>query len=125
VLVIELSTYIFYLTIANLCYSNSHIMGESGEDKPTVLSYAEDCVNIDQPEQKEEHSEKALIAEAQVGFADEKELGPLAALKAYSNAVLWSLVFAACVIMEGYDTALLGSFYAYRMGTVLSWTSGC
>jgi SP family general alpha glucoside:H+ symporter-like MFS transporter len=95
------------------------------EDKSTVLSYAEDIVNVDQQGQNEERSEKGLIAEAQVGFADEKELGPRAALQTYSNAVLWSLVFAACVIMEGYDTALLGSFYAYRMGTAPLWMSGC
>jgi MFS transporter, SP family, general alpha glucoside:H+ symporter len=99
-------------------------MGDTAEDKTTVIGYAEDCVNIDQPGQEEKGSEKVLIAEAQVGFADEKELGPLAALKTYSNAVLWSLVFAACVIMEGYDTALLGSFYAYRMDTTPGWMSG-
>ena len=99
-------------------------MGDTGEGKSTVLSYAEDIVNVDQQGQNEERSEKGLIAEAQVGFADEKELGPRAALKTYSNAVLWSLVFAACVIMEGYDTALLGSFYAYRMDTTPGWMSG-
>ena len=100
-------------------------MGDTEQDKSTVISYAEDSVRVDQPGQNEERSEKILTAEAQVGFADEKELGPRAALKAYSNAVLWSLVFAACVIMEGYDTALLGSFYAYRMGTTLLRMSGC
>ena len=98
---------------------------KDAEDNPTVLSYAEDCVNVDEPGQNVAPSEKILIAEAQVGFADEKELGPRAALITYSNAVIWSLVFAACVIMEGYDTALLGSFYAYRMSTVVLWTSGC
>jgi SP family general alpha glucoside:H+ symporter-like MFS transporter len=102
-------------------------MGDIEEEKSTVLGYAEvanDSVNVEQPAHNEEHSEKVLIAEAQVGFADEKELGPRAALKTYSNAVLWSLVFAACVIMEGYDTALLGSFYAYRIGTAPLWMSG-
>jgi MFS transporter, SP family, general alpha glucoside:H+ symporter len=54
--------------------------------------------------------EKVLIAEAAAGFANERELGPLAALKAYPWAIVWSLVMALCVIMEGYDTALLGSF---------------
>lgn len=59
--------------------------------------------------------EKVLIAEAAAGFANERELDPLAALKAYPWAIVWSLVMALCVIMEGYDTALLGSFFAYRM----------
>ena len=64
----------------------------------------------------EEHNEKVFTAEAQIGFSDEKELGPWAARKAYPYAVMWSLVMASCVIMEGYDTALLGSFFAYRTG---------
>ena len=58
--------------------------------------------------------EKALTANAEAGFAADKQLGPIAALKVYRPAVLWSLVMAACVIMEGYDTALLGNFFAYR-----------
>lgn len=68
----------------------------------------------------EKQNVKVLTAEAQVGFADEKELGPWAALKAYPYAVLWSLVMGACVIMEGYDTALLGNFFAYRMGPLIT-----
>jgi hypothetical protein len=59
-------------------------------------------------------SDKVLEADAAIGFAVEKELGPWEAAKAYPNAILWALVMAACVIMEGYDTALLGSFFAYR-----------
>ena len=35
------------------------------------------------------------------------------ALKIYKPAVLWALVFQACVIMEGYDTNLLSNFFAY------------
>ena len=33
------------------------------------------------------------------------------ALKISKKAVLWSLVISTCVIMEGYDTNLLGNFY--------------
>lgn len=59
-------------------------------------------------------SNKVLEADAAIGFAVEKELGPWDAAKAYPGAILWALVMAACVIMEGYDTVLLGSFFAYR-----------
>lgn len=59
-------------------------------------------------------NDKVLIADAAIGFAIEKELGPWEAAKAYPNAIIRALVMAACVIMEGYDTALLGSFFAYR-----------
>ena len=57
---------------------------------------------------------KTLQTEAAEVFVDEKELGPLAALKAYPKAVMWSLIMSTCVIMEGYDTNLLGNFFAYR-----------
>ena len=31
----------------------------------------------------------------------------------YPKAVLWSIVLSSCLIMEGFDTAILGSFYAF------------
>ncbi|KAL1585401.1 hypothetical protein WHR41_05613 [Cladosporium halotolerans] len=43
----------------------------------------------------------------------EHELTIKEALKIYKPAVLWALVFQACVIMEGYDTNLLSNFFAY------------
>ncbi|KAM0712299.1 hypothetical protein Q7P37_011394 [Cladosporium fusiforme] len=43
----------------------------------------------------------------------EHELTIREALKVYKPAVLWALVFQACVIMEGYDTNLLSNFFAY------------
>jgi SP family general alpha glucoside:H+ symporter-like MFS transporter len=57
---------------------------------------------------------KHMIADAAAGFANEKELGALAAVKAYPYAILWSLVMGFCVVMEGYDCALIGSFFAFR-----------
>ena len=35
------------------------------------------------------------------------------ALRNHKNAIFWAAMVSMCVIMEGYDTALLGSFYAY------------
>lgn len=57
---------------------------------------------------------KPLQEEAQEVFVDEKELGPREAIAAYPHAIGWALVFATCVIMEGYDTNLMGNFFAYR-----------
>lgn len=71
--------------------------------------------NFDRSWRDEQWGEKTLNAEAQEVYIDEKELGPAEAIKAYPKAVLWSLVMATCVIMEGYDTNLLGNFFAYRM----------
>lgn len=82
--------------------------------------------NFDRTWRDEKWDGKALQEEAAEVFIDEKELGPMEALKAYPMAVVWSLVMATCVIMEGYDTNLLGNFFAYRkynnfcsLGTIL------
>ncbi|KAJ5625616.1 hypothetical protein N7510_001925 [Penicillium lagena] len=79
-------------------------MGNTEEAGDVSVVHAEEGANW---------NEKVLATEAQIGFVDEKELGALGALKAYPYAVLWCLVMAACVIMEGYDTILLGNFFAY------------
>ncbi|KAL7966117.1 sugar transporter domain-containing protein [Trichoderma sp. SZMC 28014] len=74
------------------------------EKKAEVFGFPQNEIGI---------SNKVLEADAAIGFAVEKELGPWEAAKAYPSAILWAFVMAACVIMEGYDTALLGSFFAY------------
>ena len=74
----------------------------------------EDHIDVASPGNDEVINEKQLIAEAAAGFETEKELGPWEAVKAYPQAIGWALVMALCVIMEGYDTSLLGNFYAYR-----------
>ncbi|OQE37776.1 hypothetical protein PENCOP_c009G03883 [Penicillium coprophilum] len=56
---------------------------------------------------------EATLEDAQAANAHEHSLGILAALKAYPLAVAWSLVISMSIIMEGYDTALIGSLYAY------------
>jgi SP family general alpha glucoside:H+ symporter-like MFS transporter len=35
------------------------------------------------------------------------------AFKIYPKAITWSLILSSCIIMEGYDTAILGSFWAF------------
>ncbi len=35
------------------------------------------------------------------------------AFRLYPKAVAFSLIFSTAIIMEGYDTALLGSFYGF------------
>ncbi|GMK59736.1 hypothetical protein CspeluHIS016_0803420 [Cutaneotrichosporon spelunceum] len=43
----------------------------------------------------------------------ERELSTRDAIRAYPMAIFWSLAVSMCVIMEGYDTILIGNFYAY------------
>ncbi|CAL5871725.1 uncharacterized protein PFLUO_LOCUS5978 [Penicillium psychrofluorescens] len=43
----------------------------------------------------------------------EHSLTALEAVKAYPMALFWSVTVSMCVIMEGYDTILIGNFFAY------------
>ncbi|PNY26296.1 Uncharacterized protein TCAP_03766 [Tolypocladium capitatum] len=52
-----------------------------------------------------------LAHDAETATALEKSMGVVAAIKMYPRAVAFSMILSLCVIMEGYDTALLGSFY--------------
>lgn len=64
-------------------------------------------------ENKRPIDDKALQQAAQEGNLKEHELTVKQALKWYPAAVAWCLVISTCVIMEGYDMALLGNLYAY------------
>ena len=52
-----------------------------------------------------------LANDAQVATAQEKSMGIIESIRRYPKAVFFSMCLSLCVIMEGYDTALLGSFY--------------
>ncbi|KAH7007059.1 general substrate transporter [Ilyonectria destructans] len=51
--------------------------------------------------------------QARQGSEDEHNLPPLEAIRKYPRTVFWCLAVSMCVVMEGYDTNLLGNFYAY------------
>jgi SP family general alpha glucoside:H+ symporter-like MFS transporter len=56
---------------------------------------------------------QATLEEAQAANAHEHSLNIRQALRKYPYAVLWSLCISMSIIMEGYDTILIGSLYAY------------
>lgn len=57
--------------------------------------------------------DKALQEAAVSGNLKEHDLTVRQALTWYPTAIAWCLVISTCVIMEGYDMALLGNLYAY------------
>jgi MFS transporter, SP family, general alpha glucoside:H+ symporter len=69
--------------------------------------------NFDRTWREEQWGDKKLSVAAQDITQEEKEMTIMQALKIYKKAVLWSLVISTCVIMEGYDTNLMGNFFAY------------
>lgn len=51
--------------------------------------------------------------QARDGAAAEHSLPPREAIRKYPWTLVWCLAVSMCVVMEGYDTILLGNFYAY------------
>jgi SP family general alpha glucoside:H+ symporter-like MFS transporter len=59
-------------------------------------------------------NQNALTAVARDYDQEEKTMPVMQAIRYYKKAIFWSLIISMCVIMEGFDTNLLGNFYAYR-----------
>ncbi|RMZ82134.1 hypothetical protein DV737_g2182, partial [Chaetothyriales sp. CBS 132003] len=53
------------------------------------------------------------IAEAREAREQEGKLSVADALKLYPKSIFFSVIFSTAVIMEGYDTALMGSFFGF------------
>ncbi|KAJ5464404.1 uncharacterized protein N7458_000090 [Penicillium daleae] len=58
-------------------------------------------------------TQTALTAVARDYDHEEKAMPVMQAIRHYKKAIFWSLIISMCVIMEGFDTNLLGNFYAY------------
>lgn len=54
-----------------------------------------------------------LTVEARAATEHEHELNLIRALKLYPKACFWSMVVSLVVIMDGYDTALIGSLFGF------------
>jgi SP family general alpha glucoside:H+ symporter-like MFS transporter len=59
-------------------------------------------------------TQTALTAVARDYDQKEKTMLVMQAIRYYKKAIFWSLIISMCVIMEGFDTNLLGNFYPYR-----------
>ncbi|EED15216.1 sugar transporter, putative [Talaromyces stipitatus ATCC 10500] len=55
----------------------------------------------------------ASVADAHLANINEHETTVRKALRAYPYAAIWSVVVSMSIIMEGYDTSLVGNFYGY------------
>lgn len=52
------------------------------------------------------------LGDAQDAAAQEHDLTFLQALKLYPKGVFWSIIMSTAVVMEGYDTKLIGTLFA-------------
>ena len=59
-----------------------------------------------------EATEVEVVANAQDATLQEHDLGLREAIRLYPKSIFWSLVMSTAVIMEGYDTKLIGTLFA-------------
>ncbi|CAI4050624.1 hypothetical protein SKDZ_14G3960 [Saccharomyces kudriavzevii ZP591] len=93
---------------------NSIEMEEIGKKTDFDLSHVEYGPGSLTPNDNEEAPDLLDEAMQDAKEADESERGMslMTALKTYPKAAAWSLLVSTTLIQEGYDTAILGSFYA-------------
>jgi len=78
------------------------------------VSHVEANGNFERSWREEKWGDRRLSVIAQDVALEEKEMTIRQAVKVYKKAIMWCLAISCVVIMEGYDTNLLGNFYAYR-----------
>ncbi|KAK7948071.1 MFS transporter- SP family- general alpha glucoside:H+ symporter [Apiospora aurea] len=54
-----------------------------------------------------------LVHEADAANERERDMKLSTAFKIYPKAIAWSAVLSSCLVMEGYDTSIVGSYFAY------------
>lgn len=72
------------------------------------LNHVEAGNNFDRSWRDENWGDRKLSIAAQDEAHDEKSMTTWQAIRAQPAAIAWSLAISTCVIMEGYDTNLLG-----------------
>uniref|UniRef100_A0A060SY56 ARAD1A09746p n=1 Tax=Blastobotrys adeninivorans TaxID=409370 RepID=A0A060SY56_BLAAD len=55
----------------------------------------------------------STLDDTKVQIEAEHQLGLFQGIKEYRKAVFWSFIVSMCVVMDGYDNALIGSLYAF------------
>lgn len=58
-------------------------------------------------------SKDDLVQQAKDATEEEHRLGAMEALRDYYPSVIWAILMSGSIIMEGYDTILITSFFAY------------
>ena len=82
---------------------------EKSRDVDVEHAAVEDNGNFDRSWRDEKWGDRKLSVVAQEIDNNEKNLTIREAIKYYPRAIGWCLVISTCVIMEGYDTNLLGN----------------
>jgi MFS transporter, SP family, general alpha glucoside:H+ symporter len=52
----------------------------------------------------------AVISMAKTATAKEQNMTLLQGVKLYPKAIMWSMLISTCIVMEGFDVALINNF---------------
>jgi len=74
---------------------------------------ASDAAHLETVAHVKTYDDVELTNAAREGARRQEHLTIRECFKYYPKAIAWSLLVSTCVIMEGYDTILIGNFYAY------------
>lgn len=92
------------------------VSAEQSNEKPLDGSKGPGSVHVEDENvtiQTLLNNEVLLARYAEEAAKGEYALGVWTSIKLYYPAIGWALLCGTCVIMEGYDTILIGNFFAY------------
>jgi hypothetical protein len=84
-----------------------------GAEQVPAAFHNEVDTDFDRSWRDEQWKDRKLSQAAQDQTMLEKDLPPMEAIRSYPMVIFWCLMISTCVIMEGYDTILIGNFYGY------------
>jgi SP family general alpha glucoside:H+ symporter-like MFS transporter len=94
--------------------STTHVEFGPGQDLEAIESKSGQAPGaMDDAALGEKGGWHASVADAHLANINEHATTVRRALRAYPYAALWSLAVSMSIIMEGYDTNLIGNFYGY------------
>jgi SP family general alpha glucoside:H+ symporter-like MFS transporter len=81
---------------------------------PDIIASEAPIQNVEKIQtEHNEFSGKMLTEDAKLATVAEHSMGLWQGMKTYRKAVFWSAIISSSIIMEGYDTTLIGSFFGY------------
>ncbi|MGH7963779.1 MAG: MFS transporter, partial [Candidatus Binatia bacterium] len=83
----------------------ANISGDHGNHATDAKEANHDLSKVDT-----EHIDDIIYA-AQIRTEVEKTMGIWQSMKKYPKAIAYSMILSFCLVMEGYDTSLIGSFF--------------
>lgn len=91
---------------------NFHSVTNNDEELSPVQQAPRPNNGLEENDGPDEKSDlKDLIRNARLATEKEHNMSLLQGIKLYPKAIGWSILISTCIVMEGYDVALINNFY--------------